>query len=279
MVSRGLPIKVVRTHPTTLPVSQIEVGSFMRVVKWTSICLLLIFIGSFVVSADSARTGEVQQIVVSPTPLQFNLPVASLLPSTQPTELSLATATATPLSQVLLEALTEANVRAQPDTESERLGTIRAGDTYPVLGRYFRWFQFQYNQSPTGIGWVFDELVRIIGDKSAIPDLTEATPQSASEGILATPDPNQIALPIFSAATASLPTQIATLNVLPTYTYPPNVDSVGLSTASGQLQITSEATVNENQIVTPSRSIPPILPILILGGLGVLGLLISTRRG
>lgn len=250
----------------------------MRVVKWTIGCLLVVFVGSFIVSADSERVGDVQQIVVSPTPLQFNLPTASPLVNTQAAEVSLATPTATPLSQVILEALAEANVRAQPDTESERLGTIRAGDTYPVLGRYFRWFQFQYNQSPTGVGWVFDELVRIIGDESTIPDLTEATPQSPNEGIPPTPDPNQIGLPVFSAATASLPTQIATLNVLPTYTYPANVGSIGSSVASGQLQLTPEGSVVENQIVTQSNPIPPVVPILILGGFGLLGLLITTRR-
>lgn len=252
----------------------------MQVVKWASVCLLMILIGSFIVSADSVHTDEVQQIAVSPTPLQFNLATASPLVNTQPAELSLATATATPLGPVLLEALAEANVRAQPDTESERLGTIRAGDTYPVIGRYFRWFQFQYNQSPTGIGWVFDELVRIIGDESAIPDLTESTPQSPSGGIPATPDPNQIALPVFSAATAAFPTQIATLNVLPTYTFPASLASIGsLTTDGGGPQITPEGPVAEKQMGTSSNSIAPMLPILILGGLGILGLLISTRRG
>jgi hypothetical protein len=249
-------------------------------VKRASICLLMILIGSFVVTADSISGDEIQQIVVSPTPLQFNLPTSLPLPSTQQPEFLLATATATPLSQVLLEALSEANVRAQPDTESERLGTIRPGDTYPVLGRYFRWFQFQYNQSPTGVGWVFDELVRIIGDESTILDLTEATPQSPREEISLTPDPNQIALPVFSAATTSfLPTQISTVSVLPTYTFPPNLGAIGSSPVNSQLLLTPEDEVTEIQITSRNNPLPPILPILVLGGLGIVGLLISTRRG
>jgi hypothetical protein len=247
----------------------------MRVTKWSIGCLLLISVGSFIVNAESLRTDEVQQIVVSPTPLQFNLPIASPLPSTQPAEFPLATGTATPLGPVLLEALGEANVRSQPDTESERLGTIRAGDTYPVLGRYFRWFQFQYNQSPTGVGWVFDELVRIIGDESTIPDLTEATPQSSNGGIPATPNPNQILSPVFSTVTASLSTQIATLDVLPTYTFPPNLVE---NSTNSQLQNIPDTTVTENQFVMRNNTIPPVLPILLLGVLGITGLLISTRR-
>src|SRR5262249_27404694 len=92
---------------------------------------------------------------------------------TQAVSTPTATYTATPVGPVLLEALTEANVRAKPDPESDLLGTIHTGDVYPVLGRYYRWYQFQYNKSASGTGWVFDDLVKITGDESQILDLSE----------------------------------------------------------------------------------------------------------
>ena len=122
------------------------------------------------------------QELVTSTPVLINVPTEAA-PAIEVVVTPSATWTPTS-SAVMIEAKEgagEVNVRAEADIESERLGTIRAGEFYPVLGRYFRWIQFQFDSSPTGRGWVFDELVNIVGDESTIPDL--------SQGPLPTTDP------------------------------------------------------------------------------------------
>ncbi len=264
---------------------------------------LLVFSGN--VGAEPA-----QENLPTATPVQVNLPTPlPIIPTdSQDTTdtISSTTRTPTPEGSALLEAITEANVRSQPDPESDRLGTIRAGDIYTVVGRYFKWYEFQYNQSPNGIGWVFDELVNITGNTDSIPDLTLGTPtpgvsaQQASStlvvltqtpgGILtATAGVGAIPLPIESsvgrnATAADLP-GLPNLTgggptSLPTFTPPPNLASVSLT-----IQLSDESAVGgvstdipkSSDVITPSR-IPPILPILVLGGIGILGLIISSIR-
>lgn len=242
-----------------------------------------------------------KQVVVSATPIPINIP--SPLPFvTQAIEVSAtATRTPTPRGAVLLEALTEANVRAQPDTEAERLGSIRAGDVYPVIGRYFRWYQFQYEQSPSGTGWVFDELVRIIGDETTITDLNEgavptidpiilaetATWEAITQtpgGILtATASSGQIPLPIPPGQGGAdvIPEDIGVAGVLPTYTFPPNIvalapPEITQEVSGNQIETTEDIIEFDN--ITLSTNIPPITPILLLGGLGIIGLFISSFR-
>lgn len=52
---------------------------------------------------------------------------------------------------------------------------FEAGYLYIVIGQYYRWYEFQYDQSPSGTGWVFDELVNVTGNTERIPDLTLGT--------------------------------------------------------------------------------------------------------
>lgn len=267
--------------------------------------LYLILASLIIIAATIHRLDAeaVEQIVVSATPVPANVPsplplvVTDVIVST-PTQ---AERTPTPLGPVLLEALTEANVRSQPDPESERLGTIRAGDQYAVIGRYFRWYRFQYNQTSSGVGWVFDELVKIIGDESAIVDLTQGEPPTQDPAALAitatlavlTQTPggvltasaaaNVIALPIVTQSNDSTPqangVPIAP-EVLPTFTFPPNipllVSTDALSNTLEQATTTTNDTVGTDLVIP--TSIPPVLPILILGGLGILGLIISSAR-
>lgn len=242
------------------------------------------------------------QNLVSPTPVQINLPSPLPFISPQAVATETPTRTPTPIGQALLEALTEANVRAQPDPESERLGTIRSGEVYPVIGRFFRWYQFQYQQSPSGTGWVFDELVRIIGDETTIIDLNErAAPtvdiiaQAATEtfavitqtpgGILTAtagaalpPLPGQGGSQVGSApqmGVADLPTEAA---VLPTYTFPPDI-ALFLPTQTASVSNDGSAPDASTlaDLALPS-TVPPLVIILALGGFGVLGLLIGSYR-
>ncbi|MBI5669902.1 MAG: SH3 domain-containing protein [Chloroflexi bacterium] len=275
---------------------------------------VLVSIGAAFALVAGARADEVRQVPVSPTPVSISIPspipfaeVTQAGPATAPT----ATRTPTPVGPAMLQAITEANVRAQPDPESERLGTIRAGVLYPVIGRYFRWLQFQYDQSPSGTGWVFDELVEIVGDASVIRDLSaEAVPTTdpalleqtvTAEAITLVPGGAQTATanarvisipapPLPGLAESSNPAVVGPEGtaeafplpvgptLLPTFTFPPNFVP---ATPTEALAVAAVVTPTEAVDLTPLPSpanIPPIVPILLLGAMGVLGLAVSSFR-
>ncbi len=250
-----------------------------------------------IVMATTAKAEEPQQINVSATPASIILP--SPLPlSVQEQSTPTATYTASPPGPVLLEAVTEANVRAEPDPESERLGTIRAGDVYAVIGRYYRWYQFQYNQDT---GWVFDELVIINGDESKILDLSEsALPTTDNTALAATYTMEAISLTPGGVLTATaaalaipLPVQPDSASgspisgqpdgvsqTLPTFTYPPEIALAPPDNAySSQTALNATPTLIPNTLAfSIAEGIPPLVPILVLGGVGLLGLILTSYK-
>jgi len=250
-----------------------------------------LFLGLAVIMIKGVAADTVGQVTA--TPARINLSTATLPPTSQLVT-ETPTRTPTPIGLIVLEAITEANVRAEPDPESERLGTIRVGEIYTVLGRYFRWIQFQYDPSPTGKGWVFDELVTITGDTNAILDLAEQVVPTVDPALLgsietleaviltpggiltATANARVIPAPV-TVDSASITESTETVNnilALPTFTYPPNI-------TRGEVNDVVEAqpTVSpETQAVELANNMPPIVPILALGGLGILGLLVSSIR-
>lgn len=249
------------------------------------------------------------QAAFTATPAIINL--SSPVPQQVQQQAVTATPTRTPTPQgpVVLEAISEANVRAAADIEAERLGTIRAGEIYPVIARYFRWYQFQYPTSPTGTGWVFDELVTIMGDISVVPDVSEqAQPTTdpliiaatqTQEALLLLPGGEQTAtaqarvieLPGVSAgaSAASIPGdplvtgQVSSTTVpgesiilLPTFTYPPEI--VAIAPTDVDPAIIQPTKPPENLPISVENGVPSLVPILILGGLGLFGLLASASR-
>jgi hypothetical protein len=237
----------------------------------------------------TAQVIEAQELITS-TPVRIDIP-DSAAPAVQIIATPTVTRTPTP-SAVMIEAKADAgevNVRAEADIESDRLGTIRAGEYYPVLGRYFRWIQFQYDTAPSGRGWVFDELVNIIGDESAITDLS-AQPLPTTDSIAEAQTQTQIAVTLTpgglltvtansriisieqGAGTPNSPGSGA-VEVLPTFTYPPDIVAV----APTEVTITPTTAV-ENAPLSVPTNIPPIAPIVLLGGMGLLGLAVSSLR-
>ena len=192
----------------------------------------------------------------------------------QPTDT--ATPSPTPVPAARLRALSTAgniNVRAQPSLESEVLGTIADATEYQVLRNYYRWYEFRYAASPNGRGWVYGDLVEILGDRSLIEVIDNAAD-------IALPDQNQnlpgggggqetertIAITTIQADSA-LSVELAVVTALPTFTRPaPTPVSI-----NEQLEIQA-GTRN------PLLQIPPLLPIAVLGGLGILGMLVSAMR-
>ncbi len=129
-------------------------------------CLL----GVFAVLLLVAGAAQAQDNAPTATPAQINLEPAV---QSAPQDVGGPTATRTPTPEgvALLEAKNFANVRAEPSTDAAQLGTIRAGETYNVIGKYVSWIEFQFPSAPTGKGWVYGDLVNLTGNTNNIPDI------------------------------------------------------------------------------------------------------------
>lgn len=262
--------------------------------------LLLIFSTHSIIQihADSLAA-PLPQVFPSSTPAQVILPSTTALPTQAVTNLPATRfPTLTPEAAALIqlqarESAGDVNVRsdAQGDQLGEIIGSIRFGEVYPVVGRYFRWIQIEFPSSPTGVGWVFDELVEITGDQNLIPDLSQsftaptidpiiAAPTQTIEALLQTPGGLQTATG--SARVIEAPNSGSTgvdnapfvSTLLPTFTYPPAL--------VGQLP-TVNPTVDPDvpsspQPVSSNNQVAPIVPIAILTTAGLLGIALSSLR-
>ncbi len=236
------------------------------------------------------------QEIATSTAVRINIPsdgVPSLLIVASPT----ATWTPSP-AIVMLEAKPEAgpvNVRADADIESDRLGTIQAGELYPVLGRRFRWLQIEFLPAPDGRAWVFEELVTVTGDEGSIPNLILVTPPAIAQAqvdatrtqAVFTRTPGSVLTMTASARILDLPGRELNLsdaeagedsgrnNLLPTYTYPPNL---ALSTATPLEQLNAGTPEARQQTPGVPERIPPAVPIALLATGGLLGLVLYSLR-
>lgn len=259
-------------------------SSILRVM----ITLVILTLAVFNTNAQQPTPVTVQLSTSTPLPLLgggASSPLSSPTPS--PTE--------TPIGGAQLEALTESNVRSEASTEAARLGVIVPGEKYLIMGRYFRWLQFRYPNSPSGLAWIYDELVTITGDPSLIPDLSVAPPTPdpetvgatrTAEAILAVPGGDMTATagarflegPV--SVDGSLSQEESRLNPegqtrLPTFTPVAAVSELVALSA-----VVPTATRESNFIDrTVNRGVmPPIFPIAALMGFGMLGLVASFMR-
>jgi hypothetical protein len=224
-----------------------------------------------------------QEVVQAPTATPQPVNLSTAAPENVPGSIETPTRTPTPEGQIFIEAREFANVRAQPDPAAAQLGQIRSGERYVAVGRYFQWIQFAYPPSPTGLGWVFGDLVNVIGDVALIPELTdpganapnEAEIQSAATQAAVTQTPGGVLTATASTRFEALGQ--ATLDgpvILPTFTYPPGI-AFQPTSAAPAAEATPEPAVTAD---TTGSSLPPVAPVLIVGGLGVLGLVYSALR-
>jgi hypothetical protein len=249
--------------------------------RLTIVVIFLIVVSGDIYGQDAATPTPLQINLVTPTPPVLNI-------ETSPTP----TWTATPAALAILEAIDVANVRASPDIEGALLGQIRSGETYTVSGRYFEWYQFQFDRSPNGRGWVFGQLVRITGDPGTIPELADqplpttdpliVAATQAVDALLQTPGG---ALTATEAArgivsTIQIPgvvgsgraTEAPSEPLLPTFTFPPGIVRVTAVNEEGGTEADEPALELTG---TSLATIPPLVPILVLGVLGVIGLILS----
>jgi uncharacterized protein YraI/beta-lactamase class A len=84
---------------------------------------------------------------------------------------------------VTAEAINQANLRSDPDVNSDQVGEIRAGTRYLVLGRseYYPWLLLGDPATGQPIGWVFRDLVNVHGDITQVPISTRTISLDAIE--------------------------------------------------------------------------------------------------
>lgn len=240
-----------------------------------------------VLSLWAAGVSTLQAQDSTATPVSINL--LTLIPATQtPANLPTLTWTAQPTPSVQLQARDFANVRAEPDTSAAQLGVIRRGELYPVTGRYFSWYQLLFPSSPSGRGWVFADLVDIVGDANTIPEyddnalatLPPMIVNATETQTILTQTPGGLLTATAQARTTATPGAGEAGPMLPTFTYPPDlalaVPEVGNALAATTLEVEPEAAPANTP--TGSSSLPPLLPIAVLGIAGFIGLAVSAAR-
>lgn len=233
--------------------------------RWMALLLIVSSQAAFIFAQVRQTSTPITAALFTPTPLNRQ----QLAPTVT------VTMTPTPPGPVLLEARESAgnvNVRAAPDVNSERLGAIAFGTRYPALRQFFLWYELRYDPAPNGKAWVFGELVEISGDVSQIEviDRWEDAPAAIDE---AAPDAEETAA---NARVLNAPTAVEALEqvneviaatALPTFTYPPNF----LASAATPAAL-------PNSEAADSADLPPLFPIIMLGGFGMVGLLVYSIR-
>lgn len=228
--------------------------------------------------------------LASPTPLPVMGANATQTPMPTPTETPIG-----PVQVTVAEGQGNVNVRRDADPESDILGVIAPGESYAVTGRYYRWIQFRFPNSPNGLGYVYDELVQLVGDIALIPDLTivdtavvggssettglDITPVAAGADETATAQARILVAPVGVDPNATL--SETSLNPeggvrLPTYTPAANIGD--LLSAANPEPTETPAEKDLIDIRETASNLPPIVPILMLGGIGVLGFFVSLLR-
>lgn len=215
--------------------------------------------------------------VILTTPTSFvERSVASLTPTFTPT----------PVGVVLLEVRETSgsiNVRTEPGPEADRLGSISFGTLYPVYRQFYSWYEIEFELSPNRRGWIYGEFVDIVGDPNEIEFIEAfnwATPQGplssapieeselSEEAVSPTPVARQIDAPS-TIESSNEDETLSVENPLPTYTYPPDT----------RAQVPTPSVIMGGADTDVSTStISPILPIILLGGAGIIGLLLDSLQ-
>jgi|SRR5579859_2335338 len=141
------------------------------------------------------------------------------------------------------EIFQDVNVRAGPGTDYDQVGVLIPGQTSAIVGRNPEgtWFEIEYVGGPNGVGWVFKDLVRVVGDLNTMPTVVPpptptlqptttpvpgVTQQTTQEF---TPSPNPNRLPTFTApAAVVVPTLLPAQGIREGGAFPPAVLIIAL---------------------------------------------------
>lgn len=130
-----------------------------------------VFADLVTLSASLTQVPYISSTVVvggSATAVTPRATVAGLIQTPTPT------ATLPAVARVYVEADAEINVRFGPGVDYPRIGQIQPGERFPVVSRHalYPWLLIEYPAAPEGVGWVFADVVRIIGDVYSLPVIT-----------------------------------------------------------------------------------------------------------
>lgn len=281
--------------------------------SFVALILVGVVLGRFAghVSAQLLPTSTPLPVIgATSTPIQVQLasitppaPVTTPTPTVNAPSAGGGITAATGDQRILIEPLSEVNVRSSPEiTEDNRIGAVREGDRLVVLGRYFNWIEFQYDQVPSGRGWIYADLVEVIqGDEALIPVIElGATPTEDTAALGATETRAAVLAAPGGALTVTAQARVIQLpegtvaasgdqtldlispeeTPLPTYTFPPNISFRVTEVAdAGAGTINRPPATDTLPGLGSEGGLPPIVWIAALGGLGVVGLLVSLLRG
>ena len=231
----------------------------MRAWRWIALSLLLTLLPT-ASHAQRPTATPVPAILARATPQLAQALASTDTPAPSPTQQPSAR----------LEALAsagEVNVRALPDVDSERLGAIVSGNVYPALRKYFRWYEFRYDLSPNGRAWVYGDLVRVAGDAAQIVVIEDYAEIARGLGAGAAQAEDRSIELATLPSDAGQPVSVLPASRLPTFTPPAATQSA----FGDQLR-------RADRDGAGRADIPPIVPIIAMGGAGLLGLLISLLR-
>jgi len=156
-----------------------------------------------------------------------------------------------------VEIFQDVNVRGGPCTCYDQVGVLLPGQTSAIIGRNPEgtWYEINYVGGPDGIGWVFKDLVRVIGDVNTMP--TVIPPPTPTLPPTTTPLPGATLGSDFASTVTPVP------NRLPTFTAPVAVAQPTLLPAQG---------------ISSGGAFPPAVLIIVLFVLGTLGIMLSLLR-
>lgn len=237
-----------------------------------------------------------------------NTPVPVVIPSTAPTEPPQAqgntfveaspSPTFTPTQPlpdarlVSVAASGTALIRDFPENGAV-IGVLADNTEYQVLGQYFSWYQIQLPSAPQNPAWVYFEDIRISGNLNDVPFADpNAQPAQLSVQDIASVTAQALLQTPSNAQTATAESRIIeipeeereqsgpTSEFAPTYT-PPAEIVILRATVAPNIALTTIPEFDALDATFQSVSagnIPPILPVLILGFFGFLGLIIASIR-
>ena len=123
-----------------------------------------------VVTATTGATATPVQPTPTPTSTATALPTATSIPPTAPPS-------ATPDFTISGAVENEVSIRYGPGTNYPRLALAQADERFQITSWHSQlpWIQIRYDGSPTGYGWVFDQLlVDLRGDYRTLTPITTA---------------------------------------------------------------------------------------------------------
>ena len=228
-------------------------------------------------SQDNRPATPITVNLVTPTPFG----ISHFSPTVTPTF------TLTAPGPTVLQAKESAgrvNVRSAPDTSSDLLGAIVYGTQYPFLRRYFLWYELEYEAASSGRAWVYSELVEVEGELESvqtITDYTDVANVTVEEGQTAIvaglgggsgTEAESRTLIISSPEAGENRTQLLA-TPLPTFTYPPDLPVFAPTKVSAPAN--RDLALNGTDIL---MDLPPLIPIVLLAGFGLVGMLINLIR-